>query len=419
MKMEHKPLSDFSDLAVHSTNSIQKNSSMVHSQYKAFDDSKSITKHPPLPCLEPGPEPVICFMPPAVGENLRKEVCPSPKPSVQGVAMEKLWTIPKHHDSLKYDAVEPVPDRFEGEKVSQTSITSTRKMFEEKIRHSEVQDVPLRAPNLVRSTRPWQERPKTDIYSGFSLEPGSPPEICYAPKPAFERKKSMIETLEENIERQLEVEPARVPPGGVRLLPHKREKSLPPVLRPQTPVMPAPKIEPKLEPFPFQVPETVNKKCVVTLPPPPTPSKFVKGTFSDTNYESDFSDYSCFENKFKHVEPPRSKSIEPIGVSSSDEKPIYDFKTLPLKQMIQEGRPILLPSHTPPNATNKPSFSQKPISGYMADTEDHYQSRTHNHIYDSQFMTSTQDQSTQNQSTIPGFNTKVGHFAQTVLCVFR
>lgn len=269
----------------------------------------------------------------------------------------------------------------------QSNLSTTKRIFEEKIQRAENDEAALRAPRLVSQARPvsaWKERPKSDIYCDVYLEPGPEPELCFAPKPKFERKKSLVETLEENIERQLEMEPARVPPGGVRLIPIRREPSMTPQPIEKRYSAPIPvngnrPEESQLEPFPYTVPELTESHAKPTIRPPPTPSKFVKGTFSDTNYESDFSDYSYFEKKFKHVTPPRPSSTTPgqgpqplPHVNQLQENRKYDFSPLPLKQMIQSGTPIPLPE---PYLVNTPvSFGQqkkRPLSaGYAADTEE-------------------------------------------------
>lgn len=266
----------------------------------------------------------------------------------------------------------------------QSSMSSTKKMFEERIKRTEIEEA-LQAPRPPSQTRPsptWKQRPMSDIYCDVYLEPGPEPELCFAPKPKLERKKSLVETLEENIEKQLQTEPARIPPGGVRLIPARRDPpivSQPNVKRYSAPVEMRPEVP--LEPFPFTVPEQTENCTRPIVGPPATPSKFIKGTFSDTNYESDFSDYSYFEKKFKHVAPPRPKSTEPLQPHiTHPETPKYDFSAMPLKQMIQNGSPIPLTTHYP---TTQPQKS-RPASGYIADTEDHssYQNHAANRIYD-------------------------------------
>lgn len=226
-------------------------------------------------------------------------------------------------------------------------------------------DQDLRAPQMVRETFPKLDslpiRPVSvqDITDEIYLEPGPPPEIGFAQAPR-QRRQSYVESIEQDMERNLEKEPSRVLPGSVRTIPPPREKSLPPPLPPkqeqyQAPPLPIkpikiepPKIEPPskpfekfpdLEPFPFRAdPLKVRGN---RLPPPPTPSKFVKGKFADSDYESDFeavripakwkpSQSDTEEPSYRKVKPPkltqvprsRSTDPEPLPPTKFDQPPI-------------------------------------------------------------------------------------------------
>lgn len=147
-----------------------------------------------------------------------------------------------------------------------------------------------------------------DITDEVILEPGPPPEIGYA-QPPSERRQSYVETIEQDLEKNLEREPSRVLPGAVRTIPPPKEKPLPPPLPPKREYQPPPPLPakpvkketpkkpltvistpferfPDLEPFPFR-PEPEKPKPP-KVGPPPVPSKFVKGRFTDSDYESDF-----------------------------------------------------------------------------------------------------------------------------------
>lgn len=184
----------------------------------------------------------------------------SPRPSAEGVAMDKLWTthksqdVPKVFDSSVYHtsknefAEEKLTRRFatpisESDTDCDTShrlnrrnsTKETTKLFENKIRefeNSPKHDYDLRAPGLVKQippmpfqTRPMSvhESPLLDVY----LEPGSPPEICYAPRPAtLERKHSLVDVIEQTIEKESVHGPSKVLAGAVRMIPPalKREE---------------------------------------------------------------------------------------------------------------------------------------------------------------------------------------------------
>lgn len=231
------------------------------------------------------------------------------------------------------------------------------------------EEPPLKAPQMVKETFPKIDslpiRPVSvqDITDEVYLEPGPPPEIGFAQAPR-ERRQSYVETIEQDLEKNLDKEPTRVLPGSVRTIPPPREKSLPPPLPPkkeqfpQGPPLPAKTIKiepvkkpveieskpferfPDLEPFPFK-PEQEKPKSPKP-PPPPTPSKFIKGKFCDSDYESDFelvripakwkpcvSDTE--EPSYKKVKPPklsqatrsRSTEPEPMPPSKFDQPPHF------------------------------------------------------------------------------------------------
>lgn len=230
-------------------------------------------------------------------------------------------------------------------------------------------DQELKAPQMVRETFPKLDslpiRPISvqDITDEIYLEPGPPPEIGYAEAPR-ERRQSYVEAIEQDLEKNLEKEPSRVLPGSVRTIPppreKSREKSLPPPLPPkkeqyQAPPLPCkpikieqPKVEPPsvpfqrfpdLEPFPYK-PGPERPKST-RLPPPPTPSKFIKGKFADSDYESDFEavripakwkpcQSDTEEPSYRKVKPPklthttrsRSTEPEPLPPTKFDQPPI-------------------------------------------------------------------------------------------------
>lgn len=270
---------------------------------------------------------------------------------------------------LKFRAKTPqLPHKIYDPANNTSNLEKTKNVFEQMIQSSRVHEttvIPRTQPSPIPAWK--QQRPKSDIYSDVYLEPGPEPEFCYAPKVKLQRKKSLVETLEENIEKKLEFEPARIPPGGVRLIPMKRDSPVVPQVQEHKPIE-------RITPCHVEKEPELPKKNI--LAPPATPSKFVMGGFSDTNYESDFSDYSYFEKKFKHVAPPRPKSSEP---TSNHNQPG------PLKQMIQNGSPIPLTHDFKPALVSHSTTLHKsrPASGYFADTEDaNYFSNSENRIYD-------------------------------------
>lgn len=202
-----------------------------------------------------------------------------------------------------------------------------------------------------------------DITDEVILEPGPPPEIGYA-QPPSERRQSYVETIEQDLEKNLEKEPTRVLPGAVRTIPPPKEKSLPPPLPPKReyqapPPLPAKPVKkevpkkpvevksvpferfPDLEPFPF-APEPERPRPP-KVGPPPVPSKFVKGRFTDSDYESDFESVKIPSKwkplsdteetpVYRRVAPPKLQAIprsrstesEPLPPSKFDQPPKVD-----------------------------------------------------------------------------------------------
>lgn len=346
--------------------------------------------------------------------------CASPRPSADGVAMDKLWSAPKAmHPERQFDKANYYTSKnefaeerssykkfsslseSEGEQKDQTdsvnterktSTKQTAKMFEEKIKeleNSPRHDYDLKAPGMVQQIlpRPQLERPKSvqecvlpDIY----LEPGSPPEMCYAPRTEqkkVERKHSLVETIEQVVQRE---GPSKVLPGSVRMVPPppKKEKLNQTPLHQRT----APNNEtsfplsqpkqPELEAFPFTpAPEQQRPD---KLPPPQTPSKFVRVTFADSDYSDTDTkisskwtpgDSESEECKYAPVHPPvpinhRAQQQQDAAVQSPCQFEVP-------KQSNGETRP-LIQSNSFDAIKNKP----KVISGYMADTEEVYQKIT-------------------------------------------
>lgn len=169
------------------------------------------------------------------------------------------------------------------------------------------------------------------------IEPGPPPEMGYAPPP--ERKTSYVETIEQGLEKDLVKKPSKHLPGAVRTIPPPPKeivKALKIVKSSETISTTTKSFEkfPDLEPFPFKADPL--KAVSPRLPPPPKPSKFIKGEFSHvSDYESDLEtsqilpkwrayDSDTEEFTYRKVCPPtiikrvqRSKSTDPDPVPPS------------------------------------------------------------------------------------------------------
>lgn len=175
----------------------------------------------------------------------------SPKPSMEAVEMEKLWASkPKtpepfvNHSFLHENkssfvayssnqntqtfapsaAQQPVTKDENVSEVSteqpKPSIKETKSFFEQRIKEEEVtsSSMDLKSPALVKQFT----KAATPLMPPIGIEPGAPPEICYAPKLVFERTQSHVEKIEKILEQNLDKEPDRVPRGGVRIVPTRQ-----------------------------------------------------------------------------------------------------------------------------------------------------------------------------------------------------
>ncbi|XP_063235498.1 titin isoform X2 [Bacillus rossius redtenbacheri] len=258
-------------------------------------------------------------------------------------------------------------------------------------------DSELKAPIRPKESTPKRQPfpkpviPAPSVNGDIQLEPEPPPQMGYAPPP-LERRQSYVEAIEQDLERGLDKEPSKHLVGAVRTIPPppqreksltpgpptpQRERSLPPPLPPKEkapppqvfPAKPAPKVKtkplveskpfetfPKLEPFPYQPEPSRPKpsKC----PPPPKPSKFIKGEFASSDYESDMemvhikpkwrpyeSDTEDFT--YKRVLPPaatpqpkrpKSTEPEPPPPSKFDLPPQFDGPPRPKSDVFHTTR---------------------------------------------------------------------------------
>lgn len=81
----------------------------------------------------------------------------------------------------------------------------------------------LKAPSLVKFATPiaktyTHEHPIAND-NNLNIQPGEPPEICFAPRLATEEKTSMVQQIEKSLERDLERGPSKVLPHSVRIVP--------------------------------------------------------------------------------------------------------------------------------------------------------------------------------------------------------
>jgi len=389
----------------------------------------------------------------------------SPKPSTEGVNMEKLWAMkpktpepfvaPQHQQpqmqsqeeykqsfthehkssfvayssqkNLTQENVEPPKEHFVPiqpyqapqeqvpveEELPKTSIKDTKSFFEQRIKEEEIKSssMELKAPGLVKQFAKPMVPLIPDNYE-LGIEPGAPPEICYAPKPVLERKQSYVGKIEKSLEQNIEKEPDRVPRGGVRIFPQRQtpnrmssqspqrfqspivqqQMSKPaaqPVYHTPEPVFKAPEQvfhpEPVIKaPEPvFKAPETVFKApepiqpvlqpeptpIFMTQPiqPPKGPEPFIPEKFESHETRSEFKKEETISG-YRRVAPPkfleRGKSSEPTFVPPPKfESPTFRKATEPIVRDV----PITIQKQEP--IKQQPSPQGYPQQSFLYKTE--------------------------------------------------
>ncbi|XP_069941739.1 titin-like isoform X5 [Cherax quadricarinatus] len=155
------------------------------------------------------------------------------------------------------------------------------------------------------------------------------------------KKRESVIQLAKRLEESIPMSPDEVP-GGVRMFPSPKQPSTP-VRDVPTPTRETLSAEdkmfadlkgekfPELEPFPFTVEERPRKERPRSLPPP-MPRKFIPGSFTDSEYESDMETEHRIQLKkikFEVQEPtPRPASAgagqEILPPSAFDTPPVFE-----------------------------------------------------------------------------------------------
>uniref|UniRef100_A0A6P4EL74 Muscle M-line assembly protein unc-89 n=1 Tax=Drosophila rhopaloa TaxID=1041015 RepID=A0A6P4EL74_DRORH len=152
---------------------------------------------------------------------------PSPKPSAEGVAMSRLWTpsgVTGYTSDVEQKSEKTVITKL-------TTPTPTKEL-----------NAPFLVNQIVKSIAPTTA-PVTHMVN-VELEPGTPPEICFAPKVEETRRRSIVESMEQKLEQNLIQGPSKVLPHSVPTLtpttaPHVQTKPLGnTTYRPPPPVLP-------------------------------------------------------------------------------------------------------------------------------------------------------------------------------------
>jgi hypothetical protein len=255
----------------------------------------------------------------------------SPKPSLEAVNMEKLWaskpktpepiikeTFSEHKSSfVAYSSnqiqnvnfqtpqtsviVRPLQSEIQAE-TPKTSMKETKSFFEQKLTE-ELVSHDFKSPALVKQFA----KPITPVLPPINIEPGAPPEICYAPKPALEKRQSYVEKVEKALEQNIEKEPERVPRGGVRIIPTRqtpqRGTAAPSPQQNATSqrfdVAPSPQ-----QMFSLPPKQDIVKPEPIVAPRVAQPFEPFKSTLIDEKIES-HSEMTKTSLGYRHVEPPK------------------------------------------------------------------------------------------------------------------
>ncbi|KAJ8954877.1 hypothetical protein NQ318_016813, partial [Aromia moschata] len=407
-----------------------------------FSETHVEKSWPPPPSEEPKIQPSW-----SVQSTLEKKWTPSTQIKTEKIVKEtKISETPKQHYIAEVSNLGSIIDH---QKLSESSMSKSELIVEESnVKPSEIKKswppatptsyVPP-PPRTFTSIDSLPIRPVSvqDITDEVYLEPGPPPEIAYA-EPPKERRQSYVEVIEHKLEKNLE--PAKVPPCAVRTIPPPKDWIAPPPLPPkqaplpQAPPIPAKHIKPvqppkkvveikstpfekfpDLEPFPFR-PDPQRPKPP-KVGPPPTPSKFIKGRFTDSDYESDFESIRippkwkpCMsdteEPTYRRVRAPnlvhtgrsRSQECEPLPPFDGPPRPEINFEEFQkskgisqVKRFTKHARaqepkreisPPKIKPASPPiyvQPVKKPDSPRAkhriPIDGYMADTDEPFRQK--------------------------------------------
>ena len=198
---------------------------------------------------------------------------------------------------------------------------------------------------------PMRPQSQQSGYSSRSADEGSrPPKVPGTeerePRKVLKKKRESVKELAIRLEDTIvPLSPDEVP-GGIRMFPTKTPTPTKEMLAPsfkrsnskdtpqssdkdneRTPDNLEPRIKelPKLEPFPFTVPEKKLTDRPRSVPPPPKPTKFVPGFFTDSEYESETdSSYSqkFIPKKILFNVPERKIRVRPVSLGRDPPPPV-------------------------------------------------------------------------------------------------
>ncbi|KAG0730308.1 Titin [Chionoecetes opilio] len=315
------------------------------------------------------------------------EYIPAPKPAEPTPSPEPPQPAPLYAEQLK-------KEESRSEKVSSQTSSFMSKKSDSKIIYVSSTDVEMVVkpqPTPVYESMQQEKLERKIILQPLimpepqSSEPPSGDEAVRPPKPPEKdegresrkpkrKRQSVIQIakrLEDNI---VPMSPDEVP-GGIRMFPSPKQPSTPVATTPVQEIEPmaveiAFSLEkfPALEPFPFSVEEKPKRERPQSLPPP-KPSKFIPGTFTDSEYESDMEQTRFQFKKIKFEVPkpvPRSHSAgskEPLPPSAFDNPPVFD--SLRPDIIKKEEKPVVKKEAAKPKPTFAPKKKVKIVEKFL------------------------------------------------------
>lgn len=145
-------------------------------------------------------------------------------------APNEIPIAPNNFDNKQSETAISVTPTYQNGTTTPNPLSETIEQFSSKIHEFEKchwsNDSDLKAPALVKhvtpiirpNDAPINEQPEP-ISVPLNLQPGEPPELCFAPRVSSDRRSSLMEKIEKTLEMDLEKGPTKVLPHSVRMIP--------------------------------------------------------------------------------------------------------------------------------------------------------------------------------------------------------
>lgn len=294
---------------------------------------------PIQPPFKPMPDQAPVQTAPASSAPIQPAPIPAPPIQPAPVHIAPVFSMPMQPSFIHTTSYQTASSQVEDTEQF-ISPKESKRLFEEKIKQEEREKYlyDLKAPTLVKEVFKPQPLPKPDplqnVVKDLGIEPGTPPEILFAPKPVLERKESYVEKIEKTLEMNMEREPDKVPPGGVRILP---QRTTPQRLKSESPyrIMPMP-VQRQPQPQPLKT-ETFTEDVVDTR----FESHLETTMQQESSYSVMYSQPTTFEpqpiQKPEYFSPPQepvqqytpvSYTNVPVSITPTFKEPSVEAKNL-------------------------------------------------------------------------------------------